>query len=462
MVKLTLRQKTWILITAVLVLSIIGVVLLTHYLYERFYIDKQIDLLIARGDLLTELYYEDDQDKEEFLRRVEWMNKCAEANVLFTDDVQYLLGTDGINPRNSLITLDEAKRLQHGETVHIVRSQSSFEMPIMGVAVPLLDDEGCLLGVIFLYKTLVEIFEPFHATRVWILISFIILMLFIILTVRRVMNNITHPLENMRAISAEMAAGDFTQRIEVRSNDEIGSLSNSFNALAAALEREEQKKREFLSNVSHELRTPLSYIKGYTEAILDEMVDDPKRYVNTIHKESVRMQRLVNDLLDLAQLEGDSYPMKKQPLPFAQLIEDVVERFELAAKQKGVTLNKNLDYEAIIMGDEDRLEQVIGNLLDNALRYTASGKEISISLRSLSTMIEFEIADQGQGIPAESLPKIVERFYRVDKGRSRKEGGTGLGLSIVSEIIKKHDGKLEFTSKENEGTTVTIAFPKSL
>ncbi|WNF35869.1 ATP-binding protein [Bacillaceae bacterium IKA-2] len=458
--KLTIRQKTWMLITSVVSVSVIGVLLLTHYLYENFYIDKQIELLTARGDLLTDLYFDDNSaGKEDFLDRVEWMNKCAEANVFFTENVSSLL-VSGENER--LFTIDESKQLQNGETINIVRRQLFSEKPIMGVAVPILDEDGCLLGVVFLYNTLLEVFEPFYSSQIWIGVGLIFLIIFIVYSVRRIMNKITQPLENMRIISEKMASGDFSQRIEVQSNDEIGSLSKSFNTLSATLEQEELKKQEFLSNVSHELRTPLSYIKGYTEAILDEVVDDPKRYIETINKESDRMHRLVNDLLDLAQLEGDSYPMRSQPLPFAQLIQDVVERFELASQKKKVIITKDLDHDAIIFGDADRLEQVIGNLLDNALRYTPKGKKIELTLICKENYCEFIISDQGPGIPEESLPKITERFYRVDKGRSRKEGGTGLGLSIVSEILKKHHAKLTFESKENQGTTVKIVFPTNM
>lgn len=461
--KLTIRQKTWMLITSVIIVSLIGVVLLTHYLYENFYIDKQIDLLTARGDLLADLYFEDKTvGKEEFLDRVKWMNKCAVANVFFSENIDSLSGG---RESERLITLAESEQLQRGETINIVRRQSSFDktimgvaVPTMGVAVPILDEDGCLLGVIFLYNILLEVFEPFYSTRVWIGIGLIVLITFIVYSVRRIMNNITQPLENMRVISEKMAAGDFSQRIEVRNNDEIGSLSNSFNTLSAALEQEELKKQEFLSNVSHELRTPLSYIKGYTEAILDEVVDDPRRYIEIINKESDRMHRLVNDLLDLAQLEGDSYPMKSQPLPFAQLIQDVVGRFELAARHKKVVIAKDLDHDAIIFGDTDRLEQVIGNLLDNALRYTQKGKKIELTLMCKKNSCEFIISDQGPGIPEDALPKVIDRFYRVDKARSRKEGGTGLGLSIVAEILKKHNAELTFHSKENKGTTVKIIF----
>lgn len=460
MTTLTLRQKTWIFITAVIVISLVGILFLTHYLYERFYIDKQMDLLIARGNLLTELYYEDDESKQVFLDRVEWMNRCAEANVFWTNNVQYLLDPKDKNGIN-LITIEQSKQLQQGQSLTIIQRQTAFEKPIMGVAVPILDEEECLLGVIFLYITLVEVFEPFQATRVLIIIGFFIWILFIIYVVRRVMNKITMPLENMRAVSEKMASGDFSQRIEVRSNDEIGSLSTSFNALAKALDTEEQKKREFLSNVSHELRTPLSYIKGYTEAILDNVVDDPNKYVKTINKEADRMHRLVNDLLDLAQLEGESYPMKKQPIPFAQLIHDVVYKFELMARKNKVIITKDLDHEAIIMGDSDRIEQVIGNLLDNALCYTPEGKRIDLVLKKTKAGVQFTITDQGPGIPQNAISKITQRFFRVDKGRSRNLGGTGLGLSIVAEILKKHDATLHFESELDKGTTVKVIFPRS-
>lgn len=457
--QLTIKQKAWVFLTIIGFLSLMGILLITYFLYEKFYIDKQVEVLIARGMQLTDLHNE--WDNSLFFERLEGLDNCSEANAFFTTEKQELTGIN--SPRDDLkgpiLNQKEYDQLSSGEVVTIVRRQWEVAQPIIGVAIPIIDNRNRLEGVTFIYKPLAKIFEPYQNSRVWFLLGFLTLILLTIFTLRKLMNSLTVPLNNMLVISEKMADGDFSKRITVKSHDELGALANSFNKLASTLEEEEQKQRQFLSNVSHELRTPLSYIKGYTEGILDDMVDDPKRYLETIYKEADRMQRLVNDLLDLAQLEGDSYPMTKHPIPFAQLIQDVIDRYELVARNKNIIITKHLDHNAIIIGNEDRLQQVIGNILDNALRYSPVGEKIDIVLTSTVDQVVVTITDYGPGIPETSLKKITKRFYRVDKSRSRDDGGTGLGLAIVAEILKKHDAKLNFHSVINEGTSVKVTFP---
>lgn len=457
---LTIKQKAWVFLSVIGFFSLLGLFLITYFLYERFYIDKQIDILLARGIPLSEYYNE--WDNSVFYERLEDLDECKEANVFFTTNVTDLLSSE--SPRNDLkgplLAEKEFERLQAGEIVTITRRQWEVNQPIVGVAIPIiLDDHIGFEGVIFIYKPLSKVYEPYRNSREWFVAGFIILIAFTVYTLKKVISSLTTPLHNMNKVSDKMANGDFTQRITVKRQDEFGALANSFNKLAASLEAEEQKRREFLSNVSHELRTPLSYIKGYTEGILDDMVDDPKKYLQTIYKEADRMQRLVNDLLDLAQLEGDSYPMTRHPIPFAQLIQDVIDRYELVAKNKKIIITKNLDHNAIIIGNEDRLQQVFGNILDNSLRYSCEGDEIAISLEVMDNEVVVSISDEGPGIPKSSLGKITERFYRVNKSRSRDDGGTGLGLAIAAEIVKKHKGYITFESVKHKGTTVKVSFP---
>lgn len=457
---LTIKQKAWVFLSIIGFFSLLGLLLITYFLYERFYIDKQIDILLARGIPISEYYNE--WDNSVFFERIEGLDECKEANVFFTNSVEELVSVQ--SPRSDLkgpiLDNKELERLKSGEIITITRRQWEVNQPIVGVAIPIIiDDHIGIEGTIFIYKPLAKVFEPYRNSREWFIIGFIILIALIVYTLKKVISSLTTPLHNMKAVSVNMANGDFTQRITVKRQDEFGSLANSFNKLAASLEAEEQKRREFLSNVSHELRTPLSYIKGYTEGILDDMVDDPKKYLQTIYKEADRMQRLVNDLLDLAQLEGDSYPMTRHPIPFAQLLQDVIDRYELVAKNKKVNMKKDLDHNAIIIGNEDRLQQVFGNIIDNALRYSSEGDEIGIKLEITNNQVVVSITDQGPGIPKSSLDKLTERFYRVNKSRSRDDGGTGLGLAIVAEIVKKHSGHLTFESTEKKGTTVKISFP---
>lgn len=158
--------------------------------------------------------------------------------------------------------------------------------------------------------------------------------------------------------------------------------------------------------------------------------------MHIIQDEAARLSRLVHDLLDLAQLEGDSYPLTMEPIVFAQLIHDVLDQMAFIANQKGIYLKRTLDEDCIVYGDSDRLQQVVRNLLDNAIHYTPSGKSVSIELLVHQHKAELRVTDEGNGIPKEDLPHVSERFYRVNKARTRKDGGSGLGLAIVYQIMK--------------------------
>ncbi|MED4205699.1 sensor histidine kinase [Neobacillus mesonae] len=460
---LGLKQKIWTTITIVAVIAIVFGTGLTYYLYEKFYVEKQKEILIIQGEELREFYFKA-ANKTEFKKRVQWTDASSDAKVIFTEDPMLL--SAGIPydelAENNLITFDERQRLLAGKKVIFIREHPRFHQDILAVTIPLLENKQ-LIGALFLYMPLADIYEPFKSIRTVLAVSLVLLLALVVWTGLKMTNRLIKPLKEMETISQKMSQGDFSKRIELHQSDEVGNLAASFNTLASSLEAVDQKRREFLQNVSHELRTPLSYMKGYTEAILDGVAGDEavaRKYVSIIHNETERMQRLVHDLLDLAQLEDDSYPMKDEPLPFAQLILEVAERFELSARQKEIQLVQKLDDEIIVNGDSDRLEQVVSNLLDNAIRYTPKGKPIKITLMEEVSFAVLMIQDSGPGISKEDLPKVVERFYRVDRARSRKEGGTGLGLAIVFQIVKKHNGELNIESEEcSGGTTVIVKLP---
>ncbi|AZU60683.1 sensor histidine kinase [Neobacillus mesonae] len=460
---LGLKQKIWTTITIVAVIAIVFGTGLTYYLYEKFYVEKQKEILIMQGEELRKFYFKA-ANETEFKKRVQWTDASSDAKVIFTEDPMLL--SAGIPydelAENNLITFDERQRLLAGKTVIFIREHPRFHQDILAVTIPLLKKDQ-LAGALFLYMPLADIYEPFKSIRTVLAVSIVLLLAIVVWMGLKMTNRLIKPLKEMETISQKMSQGDFSKRIEVRQFDEVGNLAASFNTLASSLEAVDQKRREFLQNVSHELRTPLSYMKGYTEAILDGVAGDEavaRKYVSIIHNETERMQRLVHDLLDLAQLEDDSYPMKDEPLPFAQLILEVAERFELSARQKEIQLVQKLDDEIIVNGDSDRLEQVVSNLLDNAIRYTPKGKPIKITLTEEGSFAVLMIQDSGPGISKEDLPKVLERFYRVERARSRKEGGTGLGLAIVFQIVKKHNGELNIESEEGSGgTTVIVKLP---
>jgi len=234
-------------------------------------------------------------------------------------------------------------------------------------------------------------------------------------------------------------------------------------------ERLDKLRKDFVANVSHEIRTPLSMLQGYSEALIDNIAASPEEQTEmaqVIYDESLRMGRLVNDLLDLARMEAGHLEMKHERVDVGSLVKRVHRKFLVYAKERGIRLRYELpDLELVLRAaDEDRLEQVLTNLLDNALRHTPEGAEIALQAepavaRGVSC-VRLTVRDEGQGIPAEDIPYIFERFYKADKARTRGAStGTGLGLAIVKNIVESHRGTIEATSVLGKGTAFTLLLP---
>jgi two-component system sensor histidine kinase ResE len=228
-------------------------------------------------------------------------------------------------------------------------------------------------------------------------------------------------------------------------------------------------RKDFVANVSHELRTPLSMLQGYSEALIDDIAgtpEDRKELAQVIHDESLRMGRLVKDLLDLARMENGNMEMNFRMLDIDPFIKRIYRKFAVLAKEQGIGLSYDITNEPLMhcQADEDRLEQVMTNLLDNAIRHTPAGAGITLkswqSRLHDTDAVTIEISDQGYGIPAEDVPFIFERFYKADKARTRgASGGTGLGLAIVKNIIDAHQGTVQVRSAVGQGTTFSITLP---
>lgn len=222
-------------------------------------------------------------------------------------------------------------------------------------------------------------------------------------------------------------------------------------------------RADLVANVSHELKTPVTSIHGFAETILDDgLVTDPtgQRFVEIIYRESWRLMRLVNDLLDLSYLELDPNAIVKQPVDLVKILEDVVERDTRQAVDKQIKLQLVVGVEsAITLGDEYRLSQAIDNLIGNAIKYTATGGEVRVNLQYEKNGFLIAVRDTGVGIEPEHLGRIFERFYRTDKARSRQHGGTGLGLSIVKHIVELHGGQVWVDSKVGVGSVFYIHLP---
>ncbi|NPC93113.1 HAMP domain-containing protein [Bacillus sp. WMMC1349] len=228
--------------------------------------------------------------------------------------------------------------------------------------------------------------------------------------------------------------------------------------------RLDKLKKDFIANVSHELRTPISMLQGYSEAIVDDIAsseEEKKEIAQVIYDESLRMGRLVNDLLDLARMEAGHISLNVETVELREFFERIFRKFSGLAGDKDINLTHNLDLnETVFVFDPDKMEQVLTNLIDNAIRHTDREGRVHIEVQSAASGLKVAVKDSGSGIPEEDLPFIFERFYKADKARTRGKGGTGLGLAIVKNIVDAHHGSITVHSRLNEGTSFTFYIPR--
>jgi signal transduction histidine kinase len=273
---------------------------------------------------------------------------------------------------------------------------------------------------------------------------------------------ITKPLLTMKDATNKLAEGKYKQKIPSKGNDEISQLSKAIQRLGEQLQFYEDTRNEFLSAVSHELRTPLTYIKGYSDVLskgLAKNHEEEMEYLSIINKESKRVAFLVDDLFEMSKLQMGKFQLNKETGNINSIIKKVTETLKPAAEKKGIMLTISLQEQiAPLRIDVNRMEQVIYNLIENAIKYTDNG-EVSIHSSIQSQDVVIEIKDTGQGIPLLEIPKIWDRFYRIEKSRARKTGGSGLGLYIAKQIIESHNGEIKVNSIENEGSTFSIHLP---
>jgi signal transduction histidine kinase len=282
-----------------------------------------------------------------------------------------------------------------------------------------------------------------------------------------VSRRIVTPVREMMIASRRIAEGHYDERVNVSGDpaknelDELNQLAVSFNQMAAKLEQMEITRRELIGNVAHELRTPLATIKGSTEGLIDGVLPAEAATFQQIYHEADRLQRLVHDLQELSRVEAGAYELNLRPVLVSELVQAVVARLGRQYAEKGVALQTQIPARLPpVRADEDRIGQVLLNLVGNALQYTPGGGHVEISARQRAAEVYISVTDTGVGISAEHLPLIFTRFYRVDKSRARVGGGSGIGLTIARHLVEAHGGRIwAESSGSGQGSTFTFTLP---
>jgi signal transduction histidine kinase len=269
---------------------------------------------------------------------------------------------------------------------------------------------------------------------------------------------LARPLEDVGAAARRIADGDYAARVPREGPEELVSLADSFNQMAASLEEQERMRRDFIANAAHELRTPLTNLQGYLEALRDDVIQADRATYDSLWEEADRLVRLARSLDDLAEGEGGDRPARPIDLDLAGILEASVELVRPALEARGVTLERRWPSSLPARGDPDHLAQVLANLLQNAVRYTPDGGHVMVSGEARPGSVLVGVANTGEPIPEADLAHLFERFYRVEKSRDRASGGAGIGLAIVKQLVEASGGRVGAESSP-AGTRFWFSLP---
>ena len=272
---------------------------------------------------------------------------------------------------------------------------------------------------------------------------------------------VVQPIRALAAAAPRIARGTHTARVPVRGTDELAQLAEAFNEMARSLQHAEEIRRQLLADVAHELRTPLATVESYVEALADGVLAADAENWGAIRTETGRLNRLVNDLQRVSRAEAHQLDLHPAPTDPGELVQDAVKAARPAFASKGVALETDIRTDLLTVDvDRERIAEVLANLLTNALRHTPPGGTVGTSVSQRADRIELVVADDGEGIAAEHLGRVFERFYRIDPARARASGGTGIGLAIVRAIVEAHGGAVQASSEgAGHGATFTVRLP---
>lgn len=321
-------------------------------------------------------------------------------------------------------------------------------------------DELC--GALVLVSSVSDMMQGLYAMQQQMLIIFLIVAAAALACGLILSQVLTRPISAMTRSIQRMAKGNFSARVKVTSSGELRHMSEAFNTMSEKLETLDFSRNQFVSNASHELKTPLATMKILLESLIYQPDMDKQlrtEFLMDINKEIDRLSAIVSDLLTLVQMDSNSIKLKRENLSLAALVKETAHRLTPMAEKRGQTVQLSLSDPCDTYADRGKLTQVIYNLMENAVKYTQAGGQIKVTLRREGRDAIFTVQDNGMGIPKEGISHIFDRFYRVDKARSRETGGTGLGLSIVHQLVLLHGGSIKVESEEGIGSTFIVELP---
>ena len=475
---MTIRTKITLTFVALVVIGVGLVSMLSSWQIQKYLEQRTVQNLKDQLEVLSELFINGDLAVDSTGARDEELTRISRTlkirlSVIRKDGVVIY---DSDVPRDSLIHLEN-----HSTRPEIVqarlegrgmnrRKSVSVNEDFLYAARMITNTKSGSLDSSYVRTALLlgEISEIDRRVQIIIWGVGVLAVLFSTLASFQVSKRVTKPILGIGSIAQDIISGHLDHRVTVTQNDEIGTLGRTINEMADKLSSDimqlrklERVRSEFLGNVSHELRTPIFSMQGFIETLLDGAVDDAsvnREFLEKAHRQSERLNALLNDLIEISRIESGDMKMSFRYFEVEEFVRSTVEELKAQAEKKQLSLEVRLESTSgvRVYGDKERLKQVLVNLVDNAIKYTDAGGSVVCRVSVDGPSVVFSVEDTGTGIAEEHLQRIFERFYRVDRDRSREVGGTGLGLAIVKHIVEAHESTVSVTSTPGQGSVFTF------
>lgn len=455
----SIALKLWLAMMALVMIVLLMLWLFQIVFLEQFYTEMRIKDINNSGVEIVKLLEEGKQTEfESKLDEFVYNNNMTAELVDLQYNTLYFSGETGMNgqlPMMKNYLRNEAySKVFSGQKVSIPMTHPRFGSSFMLIGIPV-KSSGVIKGGLFINLPMVPIKDTISILKVQLLYITIILLVTALIVSFLLSRTLTRPILDIIKVAMSMAKGNLNARISLKRTDEIGRLGATVNHLGEELLKLEELRKDLIANVSHELRTPLSLIKGYAETIKDISGDYPEKrekHLDIIIEEANRLNVMVKEILDFSQMQAGYMNLNLMRFKINDTLERIYKRFEILAVKAGIEFELKAQKDVFIAADELKIEQVLYNLLNNALNHTSEGGKINLSLKESSDKVKIEVEDTGEGINENDIPHIWDRFYKVDKTGIRKKSGTGLGLAIVKNILTAHSCNFGVESKEGKGT----------
>lgn len=417
-------------------------------------IEEELQNLQSRGNSHRAIL--EKQFDEEMIDHVVLMESESNTDVVITNESREIL--DSSSPFDTFKKYIEIPLPSIPSDGQILEDKWDQEQFIATVSPIQMNNEP--IGYIYMFQETSSVRSLIQQLNEHFIISGWLSVIFTFVIIIFLSKGITKPLIKMKEATSQISKGNFSVSIPVTSNDELGDLAKTIELLAMDLNYLKKERNQFLASISHELRTPLTYIKGYADIVKKRNLskEEREKYLTIIVEETNRLANLIKELFDLAKLDQNSFIIEKETINLNQFFAKMEQKFTPIFHEKEMEFTMNYERNLYLIADSLRLEQIIFNLLDNSMKYSPSGGKVSLAVWEYKSEIHISIKDNGKGIPEKDIPYIFNRFYRVDKSRTRTLGGTGLGLAIVKELVNAHGAEILVKSKENVGTEFILIF----